>query len=229
MLNYEVIHVEKRSLAVVSVRTGNMEGDCREKIGALWGRYFSMGGGGAGPCYCVYTNYHMDDESYDAMVGFETEHCPEGFAAAELPEGDYARFRVHGDVRETAAAAWREIWSMPIPRAYTADFEVYGRTDTGGEADIEIYVALAEICQSCGMPMTRPEQHGTECGGGESRDYCVYCRRGGEFTWDCGMEEMIETNLRHAPEMYGDEDRAREAMRRYFPTLKRWRGRAAGS
>ena len=63
---------------------------------------------------------------------------------------------------------------------------------------------------------------GSESGGALSRDYCRHCRQDGAFTWDCGMEEMIDFCLRSAPELYQDRERSRALMRGYFPTLRRW-------
>ena len=103
------------------------------------------------------------------------------------------------------------------------DFEEY-RNYEDGQADIDIYVGLADICQSCGMPMARPADRGTEADGTQSRTYCTYCYQNGAFTYDATMEEQIEHNLNCAPELYTDRERAREQMREYFPTLTRWKG-----
>ena len=58
---------------------------------------------------------------------------------------------------------------------------------------------------------------------GEPHTYCTYCYQNGAFTYDATMEEQIEHNLNCAPELYSDRERAREQMRAYFPTLKRWK------
>ena len=94
--------------------------------------------------------------------------------------------------------------------------------DAQGNGQVNLYIALADLCQSCGMPMTRPEDYGTEQDGRKSPEYCRYCRKDGAFVQDCTMEEMIEGCLTYAPEAYGDPDEARRQMRAYFPTLKRW-------
>ena len=49
-----------------------------------------------------------------------------------------------------------------------------------------------KFCQSCGMPLTKTEDFGTEKDGKLSEDYCVYCYKDGAFTADCTMEEMID-------------------------------------
>ena len=60
--------------------------------------------------------------------------------------------------------------------------------------------------------------------GSRSVDYCKYCYEHGAFTSDCTMEEMIEfcvpVMVKENPGM--SEDKAREMMTQYFPTLKRW-------
>ncbi|MCI3010888.1 zinc ribbon domain-containing protein [[Clostridium] innocuum] len=80
-------------------------------------------------------------------------------------------------------------------------------------------------CQCCGMPMgDTKELYGTEKDGSRSVGYCKYCYEHGAFTSDCTMEEMIEfcvpVMVKENPGM--SEDKAREMMTQYFPTLKRW-------
>lgn len=81
-----------------------------------------------------------------------------------------------------------------------------------------------KICQSCGMPM-QEDQYGTEKDGSKNEEYCCYCYKDGAFTADCSMEEMIEFC---APfEVEGGRcknvEEAKEALKGYFPTLKRWK------
>ena len=83
-----------------------------------------------------------------------------------------------------------------------------------------------KYCQCCGMPMgDTNELYGTEQDGSKSKDYCKYCYENGAFTSDCTMEEMIAfcvtIMVKENPAM--SEDTAREMMRQYFPTLKRWK------
>lgn len=82
-----------------------------------------------------------------------------------------------------------------------------------------------EFCQSCGMPLTRDTELGTEKNGEKNREYCVYCYQNGAFTQNCTMEEMVDACLGYAKEA-GQEKQpflTKEAMMRWFPTLKRWR------
>ncbi|WP_232730001.1 zinc ribbon domain-containing protein [Paenibacillus phocaensis] len=80
------------------------------------------------------------------------------------------------------------------------------------------------FCQSCGMPLSSEEVRGTNEDGGKNQEYCVYCYEGGRFTSDVTMEEMIEQCLKYGGDsgMFADQAKARETMRAWFPTLKRW-------
>ena len=83
------------------------------------------------------------------------------------------------------------------------------------------------FCQSCGMPLS-DEYFGTNADGSANHEYCTYCFKDGAFTSDETMEQMIEHNLEYLEEFNKDSDtkftkeQAREEMRKYFPTLKRW-------
>ena len=84
-----------------------------------------------------------------------------------------------------------------------------------------------KFCQSCGMPLDRPEDCGTEKDGAPSRDYCRYCYQNGAFTApDADMEGMIAFNLKFNEENgfpFGAREEAERNMRAWFPTLKRWK------
>ncbi len=85
------------------------------------------------------------------------------------------------------------------------------------------------ICQSCGMPMRTAEEFGTNGDNSQNQEYCTHCYQGGAFTNDVTMDEMIETNLEYLDvynkdaEVKVTKDEAREQMKQYFPTLKRWK------
>ena len=81
------------------------------------------------------------------------------------------------------------------------------------------------FCQSCGMPLDSEEVCGTEQNGSKSQEYCAYCYKGGAFTWDCSMDQMIDFCLSFERQQNPalDEAKAREGMMQWFPTLKRWK------
>ena len=86
-------------------------------------------------------------------------------------------------------------------------------------------VPKGPFCQSCAMPMEKPEDFGTEAGGSSSPDYCHFCYQGGKFTdSDRTMEGMIDFVSKYMTEqMKMPEAQARGMMTQFIPTLKRWK------
>lgn len=84
-----------------------------------------------------------------------------------------------------------------------------------------------KFCQSCGMPLDRPEDAGTEAGGAPSGDYCRHCYQNGAFTAPgATMEDIIAFNLKFNEENgqpFGPREEAEKMMRSWFPTMKRWK------
>lgn len=88
---------------------------------------------------------------------------------------------------------------------------------------------LPQFCQSCGMPLTKHEDCGTNADGSINYDYCQYCYKDGKFVQECTMDEMIdhcsqfvdEVN-KHMPEPMTKEE-YKAMMQGFFPMLKRWR------
>ncbi len=220
-MEYEVVTLPERKITGVGVRTANDAPDCGPKISALW-QHIRAHQPDTKTYYGLYTDYQQDG-SYLAVVGTEGAVCTPDEVCVTIPAGTYARFHFKGNVHSGIYAAWQEIWNMELPRVYTVDFEEYLCCDAAGQGEAYIYVALGHICQSCGMPMTLPEQYGTEQDGVPSQDYCCYCRKDGAFVQDCTMEEMVEFCLQYGPSARMDPDMARKQMLPYFATLKRWR------
>ena len=88
---------------------------------------------------------------------------------------------------------------------------------------------LPQFCQSCGMPLTRIEDCGTNEDGSTNFDYCQYCYRDGKFVQDCTMEEMIEHCTQFIDEVNKNmpkpmtKEEYKQMMQGFFPMLKRWR------
>lgn len=120
------------------------------------------------------------------------------------------------------------------PRGYfVADeqpdaFEAYGATFPSKEKAFNDG-QLPRFCQSCGMPLTRQEDFGTNADGSTNFDYCRYCYHVGAFLQDLTMDGMIDycaqfvdqfnknTGQNLTPEEY------KAVLRQYYPNLKRWR------
>lgn len=84
------------------------------------------------------------------------------------------------------------------------------------------------FCQSCAMPLTKPEDFGTDRIGYRVNDFCRHCFADGAFTDPAvSMETMLdrcvaimaEQNIMPAPQ-------ARALLADVLPRLKRWRAPA---
>ena len=81
------------------------------------------------------------------------------------------------------------------------------------------------FCQSCGMPMMKAEDFGTNADDSINNNYCTYCFQKGEFTEpDITMEEMVDkcseifAQMKQIP-----VSEAKEMNMQMIPNLKRWR------
>lgn len=88
---------------------------------------------------------------------------------------------------------------------------------------------LPQFCQSCGMPLTKNEDYGTNADGSTNFDYCVYCYKDGQFLQECTMDEMIEHCAQFVDEVNKQmpkpmtKEEYKQMMRGFFPMLKRWK------
>ena len=76
------------------------------------------------------------------------------------------------------------------------------------------------------MPLEedKAELYGTNADESKSEDYCIYCYQDGCFTSDMDMNQMIEACVPHMVKANETmtEEIARDLMKSFFPTLKRW-------
>ncbi len=84
---------------------------------------------------------------------------------------------------------------------------------------------MGPFCQSCGMPLSKPEDFGTMAEGFRQNDYCHYCFQDGKLRHpDATLAEMIEQVIPHTVQATGmSEADARALTERTLPHLKRWR------
>ncbi|OWT33720.1 hypothetical protein BGI41_00915 [Methanobrevibacter sp. 87.7] len=81
------------------------------------------------------------------------------------------------------------------------------------------------FCNSCGKPMTRTDELGTNKDGSPNEYYCADCYQNGEFTEpDLTVEDMI---VKKAQEMLDKNPDLREGdatglLINFLPNLKRW-------
>lgn len=87
-----------------------------------------------------------------------------------------------------------------------------------------MHMEKGPFCQSCAMPLSRPEDFGTDVNGFRVNDFCTYCYQDGAFTEPhITMAEMLDkcvsmmTLQRIMP-----EPEARKMLTSVVPHLKRW-------
>ena len=79
------------------------------------------------------------------------------------------------------------------------------------------------ICQSCSMPLSKPELLGTEKDGSPKKNYCKYCYQNGQFTNpNLTLEEMKIKVKDQMGKMKIDDETITIAVDS-LPNLKRWR------
>lgn len=81
------------------------------------------------------------------------------------------------------------------------------------------------FCQSCSMPMGKPDDFGTDIIGYKVNDYCHYCYKDGRFTDpDIIMEQMIDLAVSCMVKHENiPEEKAEEIASSSIPRLKRWK------
>ncbi|SDN26829.1 Helix-turn-helix [Actinomyces ruminicola] len=79
-------------------------------------------------------------------------------------------------------------------------------------------------CQSCGMPIPREGQHGSEANGTRSEDYCSMCYQDGAFVGPETLEDLIEHSAPYVSESaHITEDEAVSYLSAVLPQLRRWK------
>jgi Putative zinc ribbon domain len=83
---------------------------------------------------------------------------------------------------------------------------------------------MKKICQSCAMPLQKPEDYGTNADGSKSKEYCFHCFQGGKFL-DEGitLQGKIDKNVQFGKMMGMPEEQARQMASTILPKLKRWK------
>jgi len=84
---------------------------------------------------------------------------------------------------------------------------------------------MGNHCQSCGMPMSKPEDFGMNMYGSRNEEYCSNCFHEGKFRRPKeSLHEVIESSIYHVIEsgVCTDEYAARRMLQMFLPTLKRW-------
>ena len=83
-----------------------------------------------------------------------------------------------------------------------------------------------KICQSCAMSLKEEKYFGTNNDSTKNEDYCIFCFKDGEFTYEITMNEMIEKGMDFLKRFGGldsrNTDGIREILNAMYSGLKRW-------
>ena len=183
--------------------------------------------------YAAYYNHDM--QNLDVEMGFPVAKALPGrdeIKAGVIPAFEQAVCGIHKGSYNSLDETYGQIYQ------YIADnnFEISGahydfyisNPDNTSENELITRIAIPVkqmiVCQSCGMPMQKDEDFGTEQDGGKNGDYCIYCYKDGAFTADLTMDEMIDFCAGNVDDwdVKITKEEAVAMMRENFPKLKRW-------
>lgn len=146
--------------------------------------------------------------------------APEGWTKWVIPAQTYlvvsCTMDEYGDVFDS-------ITSDPEIKIVGTVHEYYPEPDNPNIVELYFPIAAGTVfCQSCYMPMTKPEDFGTEKDGAPSPDYCCHCYTNGDFNWKPTFKVFVEDNIRFWRDGCINDDEARARIMEIFPKLKRW-------
>ncbi|MCL2821836.1 MAG: zinc ribbon domain-containing protein [Firmicutes bacterium] len=79
-----------------------------------------------------------------------------------------------------------------------------------------------KICQSCSMPLTKPQDYGTNLDKSVSDDYCVHCLCDGKFLAYQTVEDAIADSVNYAEYANMTKEQMLAYAKENYPKLKRW-------
>ena len=147
--------IEPFLLIGLAVRTTNENAQAGKDIPALWEKFMAENILDQIPnkidstIYCVYTDYEKDYTApYTTLLACKVsslDNIPAGMVGKAITGGNYKQIVAKGNILHGMVFdAWTKIWESDIPRAYTADFEVYGeKVQNPTEAEVDIFLALS--------------------------------------------------------------------------------------
>lgn len=138
----------------IAVRTSNENGQSVKDIPALWQQFMQEAVMEKIPnkthhdIYCIYTEYEKDHtKPYTTIIGCRVstlDTIPPGMKGIHFEAASYKKITAQGNIQEGLVFnEWVKIWNADLPRAFTADYEVYGEKAANPEdAVVEIFIAI---------------------------------------------------------------------------------------
>ena len=137
----------------IEIRTTNENGQSRTDISELWKRFYKEDIKNKIPnkidsdVIGLYTDYESDfRKPYTMIIGCRVsslDELPGGMVGKAILSANYSVFNVRGKLPDELINTWKQIWSSDMSRAYTADFEVYGkRSEDRENAEMEVFLSV---------------------------------------------------------------------------------------
>jgi transcriptional regulator with XRE-family HTH domain len=117
-------------------------------------------------------------------------------------------------VTRQAVSKWERGVSIPNQDTLLRLSQLFGVS-----VDALLGASKPTFCQSCGMPLS-PETFAQEDASSLNPHYCKWCYEDGHFTYDCTMEEMVESCIPHMG--WPDPEACRQHLLAILPHLDRW-------
>lgn len=155
----KIVEMDAFTLIGIEARTSNSNSG-RAVISEQWERFFKGGISDRIPnkqdasIYALYTDYASNrDGEYSLVIGARASDAalaPAGMVKKSVPKGKYAVLAsAKGPVAKVVPEAWKQVWNLEDssglggPRAYRADFEVYGPLSRDpNHAEVDLYVGI---------------------------------------------------------------------------------------
>jgi predicted transcriptional regulator YdeE len=134
-------------------KTSNGNGQSGMDCGNLWQKFEkedtfnTIQGKISNEIFAVYYNYEGDyTKPFSYFIGCKVNpdlNVPAGLDSLIIQNGNYQLFTAKGKIPDCISTTWQKIWSSDIPRAYQADFEVYGEKSKDlSNAEIDIFISV---------------------------------------------------------------------------------------
>ncbi len=153
--NFELIEVAPFQIIGIALRTTNEGGKSAQDLGMLWQRFYTdhiadkIPHKDGAEVYAIYTDYTSDYQGeYTCLIGYRVnslDNIPPDLIGRKFDGGNYRKFVASGKLPDAVGDAWQNIWQQDanLPRAYTADFEVYDeRSANFDNGEVDIFIAV---------------------------------------------------------------------------------------
>ena len=127
--------IAKAPIAIIGIALRTDNARAAVEIPAHWNRFYAeeilsqIPNKKSSAIYAVYTDYHLDEtQPYTLILGCEVlpgTLPPPHLILKQIPAASYTQVPISGASPDQILAAWQRVWQSAIPRAYTADFELY--------------------------------------------------------------------------------------------------------